>query len=62
GLLKGWWLGAVYCIAFIIIPLIKLFTGLQKAESKEDYHQLSGLIKGIMLAGILTMLFFKWYL
>ncbi len=62
GLLKGWWLGALYCIAFILFPLVRLYAGLRKASAKEDYHRLSSLVKGIMLAGILTMLFFKWYL
>lgn len=62
GLLKGWWLGVLYCITFILFPLVRLYAGLRKAGAKEDYHRLSSLVKGIMLAGILTMLFFKWYL
>ncbi|MFT4024889.1 MAG: geranylgeranylglycerol-phosphate geranylgeranyltransferase [Flavihumibacter sp.] len=62
GLLKGWWLGMAYSVVFILFPLFKLFKDLQQAATKEDYHRLSTLIKGIMLAGILTMLFFKWYL
>lgn len=62
GLLKGWWLGALYCLITVLIPLIIVYLRLKKATTKTDYHSLSSWIKGIMLAGILSMVFFKWYL
>jgi 4-hydroxybenzoate polyprenyltransferase len=62
GLMKGWWLGAVFCFVTVIIPLGKIFMQLQKASSNADYHRLSSQVKWVMLAGIVSMIFFKWYL
>lgn len=62
GLFKGWWLGVVYTVAAVLIPLLKFLGDLKKARQTAEFHQLSSLIKAIMLAGILTLLFFKWYL
>lgn len=62
GLFKGWWLGAVYCLLTVLSPLIKFLIDLKKAVRPADLHRLSSLIKLVMLAGIVTMLFFKWYL
>lgn len=62
GMLKGWWLGSVYSIALVIVPLGIVFMKLKNAASTGDYHQLSNRIKWVMLAGILSMIFFKWYL
>lgn len=62
GLFKGWWLGVLYTIVAVLIPLLKFLRDLKKARQTAEFHQLSSLIKAIMLAGILTLLFFKWYL
>lgn len=62
GLLQGWWMGSLFSLAAVIYPLAGTFTGLQKASSAADYHRLSIRIKWVMLAGILSMIFFKWYL
>lgn len=56
-----WWFSALYCVIFIIIPLIRIFTQLLKAQSAEDFHKLSSLIKLVMFTGILSMVFFKIY-
>ena len=56
-----WWFSAGYCIAAIIIPLIWIFIKLFKAQSAQDFHKLSTVIKVVMLTGILSMLFFKFY-
>lgn len=53
-----WWLSALYCLVFIILPLIYVLRKLYKAESTADFRKLSGWIKMIMLTGILSMLFF----
>ena len=57
---SGWWMSAVYCIVFIIVPMIIILKKLYKAVTPADYHVLSNIIKYIMLAGILSMLFFTF--
>lgn len=55
----GLWLSSVYVIATIIIPLLLLIKKLHVAEISADYHKISTYLKLIMMAGILSMLFFK---
>lgn len=62
GLLKGWWVGSLYCLLLVILPLGKILFGLRKAADSPAYHRISSQIKWVMLAGILSMVFFKWYL
>jgi 4-hydroxybenzoate polyprenyltransferase len=57
-----WWWSAVYCIVFIVIPLLYIFKLLFQASKSKDFHRLSSLIKAAMLTGILSMLFFRVYL
>jgi 4-hydroxybenzoate polyprenyltransferase len=57
----GWWFSVVYCIVFIVIPLLWILQKLYKAQVTKDYHQLSNAVKFVMLAGILSMIFFKIY-
>lgn len=57
-----WWWAVVYCILLIILPLLYIFFKLFKASSTKDYHQLSQWTKLVMLTGILSMLFFYFYL
>jgi 4-hydroxybenzoate polyprenyltransferase len=57
-----WWWSAVYCIILIILPLIYIFRKLYKANTATDFHQLSTYIKLTMFTGILSMLFFRFYL
>ncbi len=57
----GWWVSAVYCLLLIIVPLIYTLKKLYNPRSTADYHQLSNVIKLIMLSGILSMIFFKYY-
>lgn len=57
----GWLWSAVYCIALTILPLIWVLRKLFKAQVAADYHQLSTIIKFIMLAGLSSMIFFKIY-
>jgi 4-hydroxybenzoate polyprenyltransferase len=54
----GWWLIALYTNVVVILPLILIFKKLYAATSPLQYHQLSTYIKLVMLAGILSMLFF----
>jgi 4-hydroxybenzoate polyprenyltransferase len=62
GIMKGWWIGAVYCLIFVLVPLAGILRSLLKAGSTADFHRLSTQIKLVMLAGILSMVFFKFYL
>ncbi|MEO8820873.1 MAG: geranylgeranylglycerol-phosphate geranylgeranyltransferase [Ginsengibacter sp.] len=54
----GWWFSALYSFALIIIPLVWVLKKLYAAKTPADFHQLSSVIKLIMLAGIVSMIFF----
>jgi 4-hydroxybenzoate polyprenyltransferase len=54
----GWWFSALYSLIAIIIPLIWVLKKLYKATIPADFHQLSSVVKLIMLAGIISMVFF----
>ncbi len=58
----NWWLAIVYCTLLLIVPLVRLFKQLIKAQSPQQFHRLSNQTKLIMLMGILSMVFFKMYL
>lgn len=54
----GWWYIALYANLLVILPLIFILKKLYSATSPPQYHQLSTYVKMVMLAGILSMLFF----
>ncbi len=58
----GWWQSALYCLLFIIFPLLWILQKLFKAQEARDFHLLSNVIKGVMFSGILSMIFFWFYL
>jgi 4-hydroxybenzoate polyprenyltransferase len=51
------WFIAAYSVLFLDLPLLWVLRKLYSAQTKADYRLLSGVIKGIMLAGILSMVF-----
>jgi len=57
-----WWWAVVYCILMIVIPLLYIFLKLFKASSVQEYHKLSSWTKLVMFTGILSMIFFYFYL
>ena len=57
-----WWWAMAYSIVFIIGPLVLIFLQLYKAKDQKDYHRLSNWTKLVMLTGILSMVFFYFYL
>ncbi|MBL7740374.1 MAG: geranylgeranylglycerol-phosphate geranylgeranyltransferase [Chitinophagaceae bacterium] len=57
-----WWWPVVYTLLLIILPLGYIFKKLYRASSPEDYRWLSNRIKWVMLSGILSMVFFYFYL
>jgi 4-hydroxybenzoate polyprenyltransferase len=58
----GWYWLMIYCVLLIILPLLYIFRKLFRARSVADFHQLSTLVKITMATGIISMLFFKYYL
>jgi 4-hydroxybenzoate polyprenyltransferase len=56
-----WWWSVGYSVVTIIIPLLWILRKLYTAQVSKDYHQLSTAVKLVMLAGILSMIFFKIY-
>jgi len=57
-----WWLAMTYSIVFIIAPFVLIFLQLFRAKEHSDYHRLSNWTKLVMLTGILSMIFFYFYL
>jgi len=57
----GWWLTTLYCLLMVILPLTWILRKLYVAQNTQQYHQVSSMIKLVMLSGILSMLFFKLY-
>ena len=57
----GWWMSALYCVVLIVFPLLWILYKLFKANSAAEFHLLSTVIKMVMLAGILSMIFFRYY-
>ena len=57
-----WWLPVAYSSVLIIIPLLYIFYKLFSASGAKHFHELSNMIKLTMLTGILSMIFFYFYL
>lgn len=57
----SWWWSVLYSIVFIITPLVIILRRLFPAVEPAQFHELSTWIKIVMLTGIVSMLFIKWY-
>ena len=57
-----WWWAVAYSILLIIFPLVHLFLKLFNAITSSQFHYLSNIAKTVMLTGILSMIFFYFYL
>ncbi len=57
-----WWLAVAYSVPAIIFPLMLILFKLRKSVSTKDFHKLSTMMKLVMLTGILSMIFFYYYL
>jgi 4-hydroxybenzoate polyprenyltransferase len=57
-----WWWMTVYLLVAVMLPLAQVFRIFGKTSGPQGFASVSRLIKGIMLTGILSMLFFKVYL
>ena len=56
-----WWLTIVFTCSGVIYPILRVLKKLSNAEQPAQFHQLSQLIKTIMMMGILSMIFLKYY-
>jgi 4-hydroxybenzoate polyprenyltransferase len=57
----SWWWSALYSVIFIITPLVIILKKLFPASESSHFHELSTLVKVVMLTGIISMVFIKWY-
>ena len=57
-----WWWMTGYLLVAVMLPLAQVFRIFGKTSGPQGFAVVSRLIKGIMLTGILSMLFFKIYL
>lgn len=57
-----WWWPNLYSTVLIIFPLGYIFYQLFKASGPRQFHQLSSITKLVMLTGILSIIFFRFYL
>jgi 4-hydroxybenzoate polyprenyltransferase len=57
----AWWWSALYSVVTIIIPLGMIMKKLMPATTPQQFHDISTTIKLVMLTGILSMIFIKWY-
>lgn len=55
----GWWQLMIYSAIVILAPLMWILKKLFQATTSIQFHRLSSVIKWIMLAGIISMIFFK---
>jgi 4-hydroxybenzoate polyprenyltransferase len=46
----------------IVAPLVWVFVKLLTAQTEKDFGKLSTVIKIVMLTGIVSMVFFRYYL
>ena len=60
-LLFRMWLSAIYCLSLVIAPLLYVFVLMVRAKTPLEYHHVSSLVKVVMLAGILSLVFFRYY-
>jgi 4-hydroxybenzoate polyprenyltransferase len=57
-----WWLPVAYGIATILFPLVVILIKLKRSSTVQHFHQLSTITKLVMFTGILSMLFFYFWL
>ncbi len=58
----GWWLTSLYALSALIAPLVIFLAKMIAAQQPADFTSLSRILKWVMLAGILSLLFFYFIL
>jgi 4-hydroxybenzoate polyprenyltransferase len=56
-----WWLTIAFTCFLVIFPILRLLKRLSRATEPAQFHQMSKMIKSIMMMGILSMIFLKYY-
>jgi len=56
-----WWLTILYACFFVIYPILLVLKKMSGANDPSAFHKISNMIKSIMMMGILSMIFLKWY-
>jgi 4-hydroxybenzoate polyprenyltransferase len=56
-----WWFTIAFTCIGVIYPILRVLKEMSRAEEPSQFHKLSLMIKSIMMMGILSMLFFKFY-
>lgn len=54
----GWWVASLYALTTLISPLVIFISKLIPANQPADFTELSRILKWVMLAGILSLIFF----
>ena len=57
-----WWLPIAYSIATVIFPLVFVLFKLRHSKTPQQFHRLSVITKLVMFTGILSMIFFYYFL
>jgi 4-hydroxybenzoate polyprenyltransferase len=57
-----WWLPVAYSIVAVIFPLVVVLVRLKSSHTPADFHKLSTITKLVMFTGILSMIFFYFFL
>ena len=57
-----WWIPVLYSLLLIILPLSYIFYKLFSAVAPAHFRHLSTVIKAVMFTGILSMIFFYFYI
>ena len=56
-----WWITILFTCIGVIYPILRVLKKLSRATEPSQFHQLSLMIKSIMLMGILSMMLIKFY-
>ncbi len=57
-----WWMLIAYSLVLVLAPLVYILLQLSKPLNTAQYHRLSSWTKFVMLTGIVSMVFFYFYL
>ena len=57
----GWWWSVLFSFVAIIVPSFYILRKMMPAQTPAQFHEISTLIKLVMLTGILSMVFINWY-
>ncbi len=56
-----WWLTIAFTCFTVIYPILRVLKKMSRATEPAQFHELSVMIKSIMMMGILSMIFLKYY-